>query len=317
MAHEVESMAYARAVPWHGLGAQVSADVTAEEMLEAAGLNWRVKMCPMTAEFEGEHVKVPGRFALIRDKDKKVMTVASEAWTPVQNSDILSFFKNYVEAGGARLETAGSLRGGARVWALASLDHSFEARPGDKVKGYLLLTGSHVVGCATTASTTQVRVVCANTLRMAESNQQLHYKQNHLREFDFSAAKAHIESAHEELVTAEKIAKQLVSLKLSVYDALEKAILPVFAPNVDMDLEAITKAVNEPALLPRTISEIMDSYYNAPGADPDTGWGAMNAVTHWTDHICGRDSSTRLFRSWIGDNSKNKLAVQDKLLELV
>ena len=46
MAHELEfvngqaSMAYVGDVPWHGLGKRVPADVSPEQMLEAANLNW-------------------------------------------------------------------------------------------------------------------------------------------------------------------------------------------------------------------------------------------------------------------------------------
>ena len=48
MSHELEmidgkaQMAYAGDVPWHGLGVKVSNDLTPQQMLEAAGLDWTV-----------------------------------------------------------------------------------------------------------------------------------------------------------------------------------------------------------------------------------------------------------------------------------
>ena len=48
MAHELEfvdgkaQMAYVGGVPWHGLGTRVLADLTSEQMLKAAGLDWEV-----------------------------------------------------------------------------------------------------------------------------------------------------------------------------------------------------------------------------------------------------------------------------------
>ena len=42
MAHEVETMAYAGSVPWHGLGFPVSDDLSSKEMMIAAGCNWSV-----------------------------------------------------------------------------------------------------------------------------------------------------------------------------------------------------------------------------------------------------------------------------------
>jgi len=48
MAHELEivngeaNMAYAGDVPWHGLGKKVPSDVSPEQMLKAANLDWAV-----------------------------------------------------------------------------------------------------------------------------------------------------------------------------------------------------------------------------------------------------------------------------------
>ena len=47
MSHQVETMAYAGELPWHGLGVPVSNDMSAYEMMEAAQLNWSVKKVPM------------------------------------------------------------------------------------------------------------------------------------------------------------------------------------------------------------------------------------------------------------------------------
>ena len=42
MAHNVETMAWAGEVPWHGLGTEVNNDLSPMEMREAAGLDWEV-----------------------------------------------------------------------------------------------------------------------------------------------------------------------------------------------------------------------------------------------------------------------------------
>ena len=53
MSHNVETMAYAGELPWHGLGVPVSNDMSAYEMMEAAQLNWTVKKVPLYREFQG------------------------------------------------------------------------------------------------------------------------------------------------------------------------------------------------------------------------------------------------------------------------
>ena len=325
MAHEVETMAYANAVPWHGLGANVDPNLTPEEFLEAAGLNWSVEKRPLKAVMEdGSVINVPGRHALIRSSDHKVMTVTGQAWKPVQNSDIISSMKKYIEAGGAKMETAGSLRGGKTVWALANLGHDFEVGKGDKVKGYLLMTTSHVVGVATTARTTNVRVVCANTLAYAEYSSHANYRQNHLTEFDVAAAQAAVEKAHEDLAACEKRYKTLNKLKLNIEDAVRKVIVPVFMPELiceDKDGKSkeehdVWTNIMNPDVTPKKLQAIIDSINNGPGAIPGTGWGVLNGVTHYCDHVQGHNNATRLYRSWMGDYGRNKIEVEDKLFQM-
>lgn len=316
MAHEIETMAYANEVPWHGLGNRVDGDLTPDEMLVAAGLDWTVDPIPLRAEIApGEYLPVDGKKAFVRSKDKKIMTIASDDWTPLQNRDMLAIMKNYVEAGGATLETAGSLRGGNIVWGLANLKHSFEVSPGDRVNGYLLLTTSHVVGRANAARLTGVRVVCANTLRMAEDGNAPEYRQSHLSEFDVTKAKAAIEGAHGGLAAAEKRCRTLHGLKIGLEDAVKKVLIPVFEPKIAEDAD-LMDVVMLPENQPKSIREIIESLNNAPGAEPGTGWGVLNGVTHWNDHAYGHNAGTRLYKSWIGDHGDKAVAVERKLLEL-
>lgn len=323
MSHEVETMAYANAVPWHGLGAKVEGDLTSKQFLKAAGLDWKVEMKPLKAQMDdGDLINVPGRYALVRDTDRKVMTVAGKAWKPVQNSEILDFMNKYVEAGGATMETAGSLRGGTIVWALAKLQNDFEVKRGDTVRGYLLLTGSHRVGISTTARATSVRVVCANTLAMAEGSSQAQYRQNHLTEFDTVKAQEAIELANEDIGAFAKRAKTLSKLKLNIEDAVRKVIVPVFEPGfvpgekADKEAKSIWDAIMEPEIMPKKVAGIVHSINSAPGAVPGNGWGVLNGVTHWCDHVQGHNAGTRMMRSWMGDYGRNKLKVEEKLLEL-
>ena len=43
MAHMVETMAYAGELPWHGLGVKVIDDLTPEQMMQKAGVDWEVE----------------------------------------------------------------------------------------------------------------------------------------------------------------------------------------------------------------------------------------------------------------------------------
>lgn len=316
MAHEIETMAYANAVPWHGLGAQVSDSVSIDEMLKAAGLDWRVELKPLRAQIdENTTVEVPGRFALVRDRDNKIMTITGAWWNPLQNAESIGFMRDYVEAGGAKLETAGSLRGGKIIWGLAKLNHSFSVGKGDKVEGYMLITSPHEVGRAITIRTTTVRVVCANTLALANNHSEIHYRQSHHDVFDFSAAKKAVAIAHDQLAQAERRAKTIKALKISIEDAVNNVLVPVFTPKLaDSGLSAQELIVGDKAN--NKIAQLVYAMQNSPGADVGTGWGVLNGVTYWADHMAGRTGEGRLFRSWMGDTGRHKLEVEEKLLQL-
>lgn len=317
MSHEVETIAFVGETPWHGIGTRCEDGISTDDMLVAAGLDWTVKQYPMNVTLEdGKSIPVTGKRALIRSKDNKVMNVSSDAWNPVQNADLIGFMRSYVESGGAKLETAGSLRDGSVIWGLARLQRSFEVSKGDKVQGYLLITGSHVVGVATKIRTVATRVVCMNTMRMAEREvNSVCYKQNHLAEFDVDAAKAAVAEANDELAQAERRYKQIKKLKLSIEDAVQKLYWEALPDNV-YSPESVKKLLAAPETQSPRMQALIDSYKNAPGAQPGTGWGALNGFTHWTDHKFGHSGETRMMRANFGDFARMKDSMEKKLLEL-
>ena len=312
MAHEIENrqIAYTGEVPWHGIGARMGDGQSSEEWLKAANLDWKVGMRQTyfkDVENDTMH-QVPNSFALVRETDNKVLTVASSRWTPLQNSDMLDFMQRYVTAGGATLETVGALRDGKIIWALAKLKHDFEIRPGDRIGGYLLFQSPHQVGKAISVSTTTIRVVCANTMAAARRNQEINYRQSHLNEFDVEAARESVALAHSQLAEAEKRWLVLDKLKLSTDDIVKKVLAPVYAPSAKGPEDS------------SAIMGILTSIAAAPGylADQkETGYGVLNGVTHWSDHVRGRGGAGRLKSIFSGDSHKQKLEVESRLLELV
>jgi phage/plasmid-like protein (TIGR03299 family) len=150
MAHEVETMAYSRSVgtPWHGLGEMIEDGSSVEQMEKAAKLDWRVERRKVFMSMDRDNptkMEIPGRFALTRNTDRKVYQFVTDEYHPVQNREILSFFKSYCEAGEMQIKTAGSLRNGALVWAMASVNHGsdFSLGGGDVVKANIVLVTSH------------------------------------------------------------------------------------------------------------------------------------------------------------------------------
>ena len=94
MAHLVDSIAWSGQVPWHGLGTRLPENVTGEDMVRVAGLDWQVIPKPLFAgldEATGYGVSVPGFKALVReDRPHVTLSVVSESYGIIQNADALT-----------------------------------------------------------------------------------------------------------------------------------------------------------------------------------------------------------------------------------
>ena len=100
MAHNVETMAYAGEVPWHGLGVPVSNDLTPVQMMEKAGLNWTVEQIDSYVNVGDKQIPT-GMKSLVRSSDNKVLTNIGQVWNPVQNEDAFNFFSDERRYGNA------------------------------------------------------------------------------------------------------------------------------------------------------------------------------------------------------------------------
>jgi len=300
MAHMVETMAYAGEVPWHGLGTKVPADLTPEQMLEAAGLNWTVEQIPLSYEFNGWKNKTD-RTALVRSSDGKFLDVVGNDWNPLQNSEAFEFFNDFVMAGDMEMHTAGSLEDGRRVWALAQIKEAvFETVKGDVTENYLLFSNPHKYGMSITVMMTPIRVVCNNTITLALNGaSDMMVRVNHRTQFDAEAVKETLGVAKEKLETYKEAAQFLSSKRFNDENIVDyfNRVFPRTSNKKDDDKASKN---SELAL------EILDTQ---PGAEFGRGtwWQAFNAVTYMTDHVLGNSQDTRMKSSWFGGNRKKKI----------
>lgn len=311
MVDAVETMAYTNEVPWHGLGVRLKEAAKPEAMLKHAGLDWRVERAPLYA---GDSKKpIEGFAALQRSSDGKVLDIVGSRYNPVQNADVFEFFKEFTDAGKATMETAGSLHGGRYVWALANLGASFQLAGGDRVNGYLLVASPHMQGKTLIIKFTTVRVVCNNTLTLALRAGGTSWRMNHTRSFDSisqSEAKDALGIAREQMSEFEKTAKTLKKMKLDREKIIE-VLAMTFQPDADtVDL------LEDSDLLNMKMKVLLDVNENAPGADAGTGWGLLNAVTYYADHVASRTPDKRLMNAWLGKTARAKEDVLETLLEL-
>lgn len=309
MSHELEfvdgkaQMAYVGDVPWHGLGTRVPADLTPQQMLEVAGLDWTVKKVPGFAYDEDADIMHQlKKEALIRSSDNTMLDVVSEDWNPVQNQEAFEFFNDFIAAGDMEMHTAGSLKNGQIVWALAKVKESFELFGGDKIDSHLLFSNFHRYGFSTDVRFTPIRVVCNNTLTLSlSSNVERMVKVSHRKKFDPDSVKLVLGVAAEKLAKYKEMAAFLGSKKAKQEDIVQYfcRVFPVSGSVKDISKNA---------------EKVMEIVHTQPGTQyaPGTWWQQYNAVTYFTDHIAGRTADSRLASAWYGINKNTKI----KALEL-
>lgn len=311
MAHELEivdgkaQMAYVGALPWHGLGTKVEGDITPDQFQKVAGLDWTVEKQDM---YTVNGVKVPNKQALVRTSDNTVLDTVGSGWNPVQNSEAFDFFQEYVLAGNMEMHTAGSLKNGQLVWALAKTNESFELFKGDVTENYFLFTNPHQFGKAINIRMTPIRVVCNNTLTLslsAKSDSMITV--NHRKEFDVEEVKEQMGIAREKMEQYKSMAEFLGSKKYSP-DNVVNYFNEVFGSPAKSDDKIFTS---------RNAKLAHENLQEQPGAEFAEGswWQAFNSVTHMTDHLQGRSTDGRLTSAWYGRNRKVKLKALDKALE--
>jgi phage/plasmid-like protein (TIGR03299 family) len=317
MAHELEilengeaCMAYAGEVPWHGLGRKVPSDLSPEQMLKAANLDWTVEKRQMFFKSDSGDVPTSAR-ALVRSNDSKLLTIVSSQWNPVQNIEAFEFFNDFVHAGDMEMHTAGSLKDGKIVWAMAQIKDSFEVFNGDKIDGFLLFSNPHEFGRSIDIRFTPIRVVCNNTLTLSlSSKSQSFVKVNHRSQFDADKVKELLGIAKDKLAGYKEQALFLGSKKYNKETIVEyfNRVFP------SLSKEQVTGDDIRKAPISRQAEEAVAVLHTQPGAQFAEGswWSAFNTVTYMADHKLGRSADTRLASSWYGQNRIKK----EKALEL-
>lgn len=170
MAHEItntDGLVLTKTRAWHGLGTIVQDAPTPLEALKIAGMDWTVGIGTLTAQFDDDQLPVNDRRVIVRRDTKKILGVVGDGYTPIQNEEVAEFCMELAEGGDTvKIESAGSIRGGAKIWFLLQ-GESFSVRTlDDEIKPYICVSNGHDGLTAFRCTPTTVRVVCSNTLHM-------------------------------------------------------------------------------------------------------------------------------------------------------
>ena len=315
MSHEVEQMAYAGEVPWHGLGTRVPNNISIDDMLEHSGLNWTVSKQDMYWKEinnfdENQIIKanlISDKQLLVRDTDNMQLDVVGRNWNPVQNHEAFDFFRQWIEEGDMEMHTAGSLMNGKLTWVLAKVNDTFDVVPNDPIESYMLFSNPHQFGHSLNIRFTPTRVVCNNTLQLALSKHKSGLTLNHRSKFNADEVKT---------------AMGLVTEAMDIYKTASKFLASKAISSIDMNdyFKHLfpQKDLTKGDLPSRNHKKATEAVWNQPGGNKGFGtwWHAFNTVTYLYDHKIGRNTESRLRSNWYGNAALEKRKAFKKALEL-
>ncbi len=308
---------------WHRIGQRVERALTSGAALRMAALDWKVDERPIYANISGEMSEIQSHKSIVRRDTKQVLGVVGRRYRPVQNEEAFEWLDGLVGSRQAIYESAGSIRSGALVWALVRLPGELRIRGTDDiVKPFILVCNAHDGSSSFRALSTNVRVVCANTLTLA------------LRSAGpDSIVVKHTESIHDRLADAQEVLSIAVS-QARQFEGHMNALAQrsfkrrEFETYLDRVLGSSSKWTHDDnevefSAARKTITANFDHDLQRMKGIEHSAWAAFNAVSQYADWqrpargALGRESDERRFASiMLGQGAELKRKAWASALEM-
>jgi len=316
MAHELATasdMAFTGDSPWHQLGNRLPPKQPIEVWQKAANMDWEIKQSDVLFNAQSENGNMlnlrsnPEATVLYRSDNFAPLSVVSPRYKVVQPREVLGFYRDLVSAGGFALETAGILRGGRKMWALAKTGQETMLSGNDRVKAYLLLATSCDGSLATTAQFTSIRVVCNNTLQMAVGQSKGAVRVPHSTTFDPAQVKQELGLGLTAWDTFQASIKTLSNRKVNKFEVMSFLVDVLGDSALPLNEQPNQRGI-----------QTVYGLYSGGGKGSElasakgTAWGLVNGITEWVDtHRRARSQDYRLDSAWFGQGA----AIKERALQ--
>jgi phage/plasmid-like protein (TIGR03299 family) len=319
--HEIQQndgLVLARNAAWHGLGTVVESAPNPFAALRLARLEWTVEeSASLTGIFNpGEQseyrVSTDTAKVLVRSDDHTVLGVVGPDYTPVQNQTLAELAYALRDASseqGVKIESAGSIRGGKRVWFLIQAPSVEIGGKGDVTTPYLMLANGHDGGESLKAFGTNVRVVCANTYRAAlgQARDVISFRHTSGINHRVEHLKTTINTWFASISKGREFASALAARKMTrtqVQDLWVEVIQRLDGEIPAKPTNGWEERSREQAIAGLShMAQVFDRESQQFGA---TAWVAANAATNWIQHVRSdysvrvKDPTVRRFANWGG-----------------
>lgn len=258
-------------------------DLTVEGALQALGLDFEVeKRKVYTHTPKGHRVTIPNTFANVRLDTEEVVGVVGDRYQVAQNRNVLSAGNVLMDTGEALIESGWALRGGRQVGVTFRIPGADISVPGDAdgtLQMYLLLQNSHDGNSSLTGHVGPVRIACTNMIRLFMRSAVSSFRIRHTSGLEGKVAgmREALDMTFRYGEASQKLVEKLLTVELvesQVAEILQDAF-PIKKDSTDAQREKsvqhalITNWQSSP-----TIADIRG-----------TGWGLVNAVNEYFEHL--------------------------------
>jgi phage/plasmid-like protein (TIGR03299 family) len=244
---------------------------------------------------DGQIRELDNNNVVIRRDTQSGLGIVSDDSKTVQPVEYFEAFRDQLKKKDLKISSAGVLKGGRIVFCNARLsdDHDLVINKTDRIVRYVCIGGGYDGKLANFGYVSDFRTVCWNTLSAnfsrADSENRM-FRIGHLSTFDGRALTSALG-----LLGPELKARAEVFNTLAGYQAQRDAVAKIFADALrvdEADIGAIDKETGKhvlSAVMRNKLETLSKLYESGPGADlssaKGTLWGALNAVTHYVDHL--------------------------------
>ena len=246
-----------------------------QDVLKSSGLDYRVEKKELYLE-DKKHVD--NWYATVRNDNNSVLGVVGKDYCVLDNIEGFEFINEIVNGDDTMFESAGSWDKGRRAFIVAktkSLDIC-----GDEFTPYILFTNSHDGSGSIKVMFTPIRVLCSNTIVIAEEKAQMKISIRHSKN-----AKDRLKIAQEVLSAnsdyIEKL-KRNAEIMNSV-DLPKEEFIRLVGIMTGVEKDNLTNIKRQRA--EQTLNEIKERY-NAQDLQRmnETVWRAVQCISDWECH---------------------------------
>lgn len=295
--------------------AKLDPNGTTADWARSSGLDFRLKESVIQYETEMGLQQMRDAKVIYRGDTLRPIAHVGKGFKPVQPVDMISFYRKLCDLGNFQVEALGVLKGGAQMWGLAKT--SFETRilGQDAVDAFLFFVTGNDSSMSTKVSFLSRRIACNNMINAAYGGNfglgEWSIKVKHTSEVNFDGMYDQMTKLPQYWETFTENAENMALKKLNQEQMIE------FFVSLYGD-----KAESQTQMVQKKVDQLIHLAYSSPGSEfrsaRGTLWGALNAVSYYTDHDCrARSAENRFSSAMTGAGNNLKKTAFSNAIELL